>query len=43
LYDRASSAGRLDRALDAAHFGGRTVVSMKDDWKRVVSFETVAR
>jgi hypothetical protein len=34
-YDRASSIGRLDRALDAALAGGWTVVDMKRDWERV--------
>ena len=34
-YDRASSIGRLDKALDAAQARGWTVVSMKDDWKRI--------
>lgn len=32
-YDRKSSIGRLDKALDEAHQRGWTVVSMKDDWK----------
>jgi len=34
-YDRTSSVGRLDRALDEAQARGWTVVSMKDDWKQV--------
>jgi phosphoserine phosphatase len=34
-YDRKSTFGRLDRALDAAPSKGWTVVSMKDDWKAV--------
>jgi len=34
-YDRASAFGRLDQGLDAAKAGGWSVVSMKDDWKRV--------
>ncbi|WP_429021516.1 HAD family hydrolase [Bradyrhizobium sp. I1.14.4] len=38
-YDRKSSFGRLDKALDAAQSNGWTVVSMKDDWKRVFSFQ----
>jgi len=38
-YDRKSSIGRLDKALDEAKQRGWTVVSMKDDWKRVFSFE----
>jgi phosphoglycolate phosphatase-like HAD superfamily hydrolase len=37
-YDRDSSVGRLAEALDAAGAGGWTVVSMKDDWKRVFGF-----
>jgi hypothetical protein len=36
-YDRASSIGRLDRALDAAGARGWLVVSMKDDWKTVLA------
>jgi phosphoserine phosphatase len=38
-YDRASSIGRLDRGLDEAKARGWTVVSMKDDWKRIFPFE----
>lgn len=38
-YDRASAFGRLDRALDAAAANQWTVVSMKDDWKRVFAFD----
>ncbi|WP_454619566.1 HAD family hydrolase [Bradyrhizobium cenepequi] len=38
-YDRKSSFGRLDKALDAAPSNGWTVVSMKDDWKRVFGFQ----
>jgi hypothetical protein len=38
-YDRTSSIGRLDKALDEAKQLGWTVVSMKDDWKRVFPFE----
>ncbi len=34
-YDRESQVGRLDRGLDAAQAGGWTVVSMKNDWKRI--------
>ena len=37
-YDRKSSFGKLDKALDAAESNGWTVVSMKDDWKRVFNF-----
>jgi len=32
-YDRASSVGRLDKALDEAQAKGWTVVDMKRDWK----------
>jgi phosphoserine phosphatase len=38
-YDRKSPFGRLDKALDAAPSNGWTVVNMKDDWKRVFSFQ----
>ena len=34
-YDRDSSIGRLDQALDAAAEHGWTVVNMKQDWKQV--------
>ena len=37
-YDRQSSIGRLDKALDEAQARGWTVVSMKDDWKRIFPF-----
>jgi hypothetical protein len=36
-YDRKAGLGRL--GLDEAPKRGWTVVSMKDDWKRVFSFE----
>jgi len=38
-YDRASSIGRLDQGLDEAVAKGWTVVSVKDDWKRVFPFD----
>jgi len=38
-YDRSSSIGRLDKGLDEAAAKGWTVVNMKDDWKRVFTFE----
>ncbi|MBZ5537936.1 MAG: haloacid dehalogenase-like hydrolase [Acidobacteriia bacterium] len=38
-YDRASPVGKLDRGLDEAPKRGWTVVSMKDDWKRIFAFE----
>jgi phosphoserine phosphatase len=34
-YDRTSHVGRLDRAWDEALARGWTVVSMRDDWKRI--------
>jgi phosphoserine phosphatase len=37
-YDRKSSIGRLDKALDDAGAKGWTVVDMKKDWKRVFAF-----
>jgi phosphoglycolate phosphatase-like HAD superfamily hydrolase len=37
-YDRESSVGRLDKGLDEAKANGWTVVSIKDDWKRVFAF-----
>jgi phosphoglycolate phosphatase-like HAD superfamily hydrolase len=38
-YDRKSSFGKLDKALDEANAKGWTVVSMKDDWKKVFAFQ----
>jgi len=38
-YDRKSSVGKLDKALDEATAKGWTVVSMKDDWKKVFAFQ----
>lgn len=38
-YDRDSSIGKLDKALDEAGQKGWTVVDMKKDWKRVFPFE----
>jgi hypothetical protein len=38
-YDRQSSVGKLDKALDAAGANGWVVVSMKDDWKRIFKFQ----
>ncbi|MBA4416999.1 MAG: haloacid dehalogenase [Syntrophus sp. (in: bacteria)] len=38
-YDRTSSIGRLDKALDEARVKGWTVVDMKKDWKRVFLWE----
>ena len=38
-YDRDPSIGQLDKALDEASANGWTVVDMKNDWRRVFSFE----
>jgi hypothetical protein len=38
-YDRASSIGHLDQALDEAIATGWTVVDMKRDWKKVFPFD----
>jgi hypothetical protein len=38
-YDRQSEIGKLDKALDDATAKGRTVVDMKQDWKRVFPLE----
>ena len=38
-YDRKSSIGRLDKALDEAQAKGWTVVDMKRDWKIIFPFE----
>jgi phosphoglycolate phosphatase-like HAD superfamily hydrolase len=38
-YDRKSSFGKLDKALDEATAKGWTVVSMKDDWKTIFAFQ----
>jgi len=37
-YDRDSSIGKLDKALDAAPAAGWTVMNMKDDWKTIFPF-----
>jgi len=37
-YDRNSSIGRLDKALDVAKAEGWTVVDMKSDWKTIFPF-----
>jgi hypothetical protein len=37
-YDRTSSVGKLDKALDAAPGAGWTVVDMKNDWKTIFPF-----
>ncbi len=38
-YDRESSFGRLDKALDAARAHGWTVVDMENEWKRIYQSE----
>jgi phosphoglycolate phosphatase-like HAD superfamily hydrolase len=38
-YDRQSRIGKLDKAWDEAKARGWIVVSMKNDWKRVFSFQ----
>jgi phosphoserine phosphatase len=38
-YDRKSSFGKLDKALDEANAKGWTVVSMKDDWNQIFAFQ----
>jgi phosphoglycolate phosphatase-like HAD superfamily hydrolase len=38
-YDRHSHVGRLDKGLDEAKARGWTVVSMKDDWKKIFPFD----
>jgi hypothetical protein len=38
-YDRDTSFGRLDKALDAATLNHWVVVDMKNDWKRIFAFE----
>jgi hypothetical protein len=38
-YDRQSSIGKLDKALDQAKASGWTVVDMKADWKTVFAFQ----
>ncbi|MCB9904709.1 MAG: haloacid dehalogenase-like hydrolase [Planctomycetes bacterium] len=38
-YDRESHIGKLARGLDEAESRGWTLVSMKDDWKRIFPFD----
>jgi haloacid dehalogenase-like hydrolase len=38
-YDRNTSFGRLDKALDAAAINKWTIVDMKNDWKRIFAFD----
>ena len=42
-YDRKSSFGKLDKALDEANEKGWTVVSMKDDWKTDIRIPAMKR
>ncbi len=39
-YDRKSTIGKLDLALDAAGLNGWTLVDMKADWKVIFRFQT---
>ncbi len=38
-YDRQSSIGRLDKALDEAQANGWTVGGMKQDWNVIFAFD----
>jgi len=38
-YDRQSSFGKLDKALDEANAKGWIVVDMKSDWNRIFAFD----
>jgi phosphoserine phosphatase len=38
-YDRKSSMGKLDKALDEANAKGWTVVDMKNDWNKIFAFQ----
>jgi phosphoglycolate phosphatase-like HAD superfamily hydrolase len=38
-YDRQSSIGHFDKGLDEAKAKGWTIVSMKEDWKKIFAFE----
>lgn len=38
-YDRDTSFGRLDKALDAAALNNWVVADMRNDWKRIFAFE----
>ena len=38
-YDRQSSFGKLDKALDEANAKGWIVVDMKSDWNRIFTFD----
>jgi phosphoserine phosphatase len=41
-YDRQSSVGKLDKALDQAKNNGWTIVDMAADWRRIYPFEPAA-
>ena len=38
-YDRDTTFGHLDKALDVAAMNHWVVVDMKNDWKRIFAFE----
>jgi bisphosphoglycerate-independent phosphoglycerate mutase (AlkP superfamily) len=38
-YDRDTSFGRLEKALDVAALNHWVVVDMKNDWKRIFAFQ----
>jgi len=38
-YDRKSSIGQLDKALDEGRVKGWTIVDMKKDWKKIFAWE----
>ena len=42
-YDRDSSFGRLDKALDDAAGKGWVVVDMKNDWKQIFPPKGIAK
>jgi hypothetical protein len=37
-YDRLSHIGKLDKGLDESKARAWTVVSMRDDWKRIFNY-----
>lgn len=41
-YDRKSSVGKLDKALDVVPPAGWTVANMKNDWKTIFTLEASA-
>jgi hypothetical protein len=38
-YDRKDALAKLDKAWDEGMAKGWTIVSMKDDWKRIFAFQ----